>query len=416
MDFLRQYKGLPKQIYVLAFARAIVAIGMIFMIPLLSLLLTSKLGFSESEAGTIIFLISLVSIIGSAIGGKLADEIGRKKIFLIFASVIVISMIPAGIFCTNTKIVIFIFVAEFCIFGLMPATSAMILDVADDKNKVECFSLLYLSSNIGSALGPVISGLLFYRYTEWIFWGMAVFFLITCFIIGFGVKELYQPHQKKFDADVPPSSKRNEETEKIKEKSGESEKNIFRILYAAPLLVLFLICLTILTICYVQLDYLLPLHLSQLFGLDAGSKFTSLIWTVNGIICVFFTPMIISFSKKLHPLKNVSIATLFYVAGFFLYSVSTAEYEFILGVLIWTSGEILISTCAGIYIADQMPETHKGRSMGLYEFARGLGRCLGPVLCGYYLTNHTYNQAWQVVVLLCIFTDIVLWYLVYKKK
>ena len=419
MNFLRQYKGLPKQIYVLSFARAIVALGMIFIIPFLSLLLTSKLGFSESQAGTIIFFISVVSILGSVIGGKLADEVGRKKIFLLFSFIIVISMIPAGIFCTDAKIVIFIFVAEFCVFGLMPATSAMILDIADDHNKVECFSLLYLSSNIGSALGPIVSGLLFYRHTEWIFWGISFFFILTSLIIGFGIRDVYRvdksPNENPFTL-----TKKTETVVEI-ERDGDEEtvaekKTILRILRKDPLLILFLFCLAVLTVSYVQLDYLLPLHLSQLFGLDAGSKFSSLIWTINGIICVFFTPMIISFSKKLHPLKNIGIAALFYAAGFFLYSVSTTTYEFAIGVIIWTSGEILISTCAGIYIADQMPETHKGRSMGLYEFTRGFGRCLGPALCGYYLISHSYNQAWQLIAVFCLLTDGILWYLVYRRK
>ena len=76
---------------------------------------------------------------------------------------------------------------------------------------------------------------------------------------------------------------------------------------------------------------------------------------------------------------------------------------------VWTSGEILISTGAGIYIADQTPETHKGRSTALYEFARGIGKLTGPLTSGLLLTRYTYGQSWLVIVCICLAVGAVVW-------
>ena len=50
LNFLTQYKGLPKQVYILSISRAVISMGMMFVYPFLSLLLTSRLGYSEMEA------------------------------------------------------------------------------------------------------------------------------------------------------------------------------------------------------------------------------------------------------------------------------------------------------------------------------------------------------------------------------
>lgn len=81
MNFLTQYQGLPRQVYLLSASRALISMGMMFVYPFLSLLLTSRLGYTEINASYIIVTASVASILGTLTGGKLSDEIGRKKVF-----------------------------------------------------------------------------------------------------------------------------------------------------------------------------------------------------------------------------------------------------------------------------------------------------------------------------------------------
>ena len=68
MHSLAQYKGLPKQIYILSVARAVIAMGMMFVYPFLSLLLTKQLGYSELQASYIVVVCSVAAMVGSPPG------------------------------------------------------------------------------------------------------------------------------------------------------------------------------------------------------------------------------------------------------------------------------------------------------------------------------------------------------------
>ena len=53
------YRGLPKEVYVIFIAKIINAVGL-FIFPWLTLILTKKIGMSESEAGLWLTLTELL--------------------------------------------------------------------------------------------------------------------------------------------------------------------------------------------------------------------------------------------------------------------------------------------------------------------------------------------------------------------
>lgn len=402
MHFLAQYRGLPKQIYILSISRAVIAMGMMFVYPFLSLLLTKQLGYSELEASYIVVICSVAAIAGSLAGGKLADAVGRKAVFVTASVTITCVMFLTGFLVTTRLAILLIVISYFAVNTILPTVSAMILDWSDSSNKTECFSMMYLASNIGGAMGPVLAGMLFYSHMPWIFFSMAFSFFLTLLLVCFCIRDIHVPARVK--------KKRDPSGPVIK------EANLLKILFTTPTLLIFVLCLGMLTLCYINLDFMLPLQLSQLFGLDEGSKYSSLVWTINGVVVVVCTPFIVSATKKNHQLFNIGIACLLYALGFGFYTFSESVASFMFAVVIWTSGEILISTGAGIYIADQTTETHRGRSMALYEFARGIGKLTGPLTSGFLLTRYTYGQSWFVIMCICLAVDVVIWRLYIKSR
>lgn len=395
MSFFAQYKELPKQVYFLAISRGAVNMGIMFMFPFLSLLLTSRLGYTEQEASYIIVASSACGIVGNILGGKLSDEFGRKKVYGTAILISIAATTAAGFICNERMVIFPIIIMYFAFNIILPCVSAMILDWSSDNNKTECYSLLYLATNVGGAIGPVIAGLLFYKHMPWIFFSMAIVFIPAAVLLFFGVQDIYTPC-------------RSIQQENTHKQSSQKNKSFLYIILKNPILLLFLACLSILTLCYINLDFTLPLHLKQLFGLNAGSKYSSLVWTVNGITVVLLTPFLILSAKKRSPLSNISIASFLYAAGFSVYILSENALILQCTTIIWTAGEILISTCAGIYIADQCPETHKGRSMALYEFSRSAGKLLGPIFAGFLLSRYSYSMTWFLIVCLCISSGIIL--------
>ena len=68
-SLLSPYRGMPREIYVVFFARMINAMGM-FIFPLFTLILSKKIGLSPSETGFWLMMMSFVFVPSSILGGK----------------------------------------------------------------------------------------------------------------------------------------------------------------------------------------------------------------------------------------------------------------------------------------------------------------------------------------------------------
>nr|MCR4711979.1 MFS transporter [Clostridia bacterium] len=159
MDFIRQYKGLDREIYYLAAIRCINAIGRMFVFPYTSLLLAEFVGLSPVQIGYYMLIRSIVNAISHAVGGKLSDHFSRKKVIIISYILEIVSMILAAAFFRSTLLMLMLLVGGGIANVPLPAISALTLDKCPRAVRTESLSLLYLSSNIGSAVGPLIAGL-----------------------------------------------------------------------------------------------------------------------------------------------------------------------------------------------------------------------------------------------------------------
>ena len=74
---------MPKGIYFLFLARIIDSAGS-FILPLITLILTQKIGFSKSEAGLLSTLFMLVQAPFLLLSGRLIDRFGSKRGIVVF--------------------------------------------------------------------------------------------------------------------------------------------------------------------------------------------------------------------------------------------------------------------------------------------------------------------------------------------
>lgn len=165
---LNTYEGLPKEIYIIAIARFVNAVGL-FIFPLLTLLLTKKIGISEAETGFWIAISGFSSIPMSIIGGKLTDIIGRKKL-IVYPSIIASFLFGACAFTEPSMLMVYLIIAAGSILhSSRPAMNSLIADITTPDNRNASFSLSYLGNNLGFAFGPFIGGLLFKNHLKLFF-------------------------------------------------------------------------------------------------------------------------------------------------------------------------------------------------------------------------------------------------------
>ncbi len=154
---LNHYTKLPKSIYILFFARMVNSMGA-FVYPFLTIYLTKTLLMDEGEAGFIVMLAVTAHLPGLVVGGRLADWLGRKKIFLLFQGLSAISLIPCAFLNNPFFIPRLLILSVFFLGAAQPATTAMTADLTNPSNRKAAFSLLYIGNNIGFAVGPLIAG------------------------------------------------------------------------------------------------------------------------------------------------------------------------------------------------------------------------------------------------------------------
>ncbi|WP_252179994.1 MFS transporter [Endozoicomonas sp. 4G] len=142
------YEGLPKHIYYLAIARFILGLGN-FIIPFMVLLLTQKQGYSTSEAGTLVMVVTGTYMAGSLLGGKLSDAYGHKNIMVIGELLGALVLISCGFFAEHHLVAPgLLFLGYFFIGIAVPASNALVADHSNPENRDAVMSLSYLAYNL----------------------------------------------------------------------------------------------------------------------------------------------------------------------------------------------------------------------------------------------------------------------------
>ena len=387
MKYFQEYLRLPRTIYILFAARIINSIGS-FVYPLLTILLTAKLGFSADQAGIITTIAITAGGVGMLIGGKLADRIGRKRLLIISSLAGAAAFIACAFLGASRLIIYFIIIGNFLSITQWPIVDAMVTDSTNKKNRQSAFSLLYMGTNIGVAVGPLMAGFLINEYLTW-------FFLIDAFTTIISLIPIIL-----FVKDTKPT---HEEIEAVSEHDMErgEQGSIFRALVKRPVVLMFTFVLVLFAFVYAQYTFGVPLFINSIYGYD-GPKIFGLMMSVNALMVVFLTLPIITLTKKIRPLINIVTGGLLYAIGFGILFFVQNIYLLVISTVIWTLGEIIMTVNVEVFIANNSPITHRGRFFAMISFIYESGFAMAPLLSGFYIASFGIRNIWPVVALFAV--------------
>lgn len=394
MKFLKNhfsmYTHLPKEIYVLAFGKIMTSMGALIW-PMLTLIMSEKLNLNGQTIGMYMMMFSMFMGPFYLLGGKLADKYNKKHIIVTFDLIGNSLYFVCAVLPISMTTLYLLAIASVFQSMEQPAYDALIADLTTYKDRERAYSLNYLAMNLGLVMAPMIGGILFNNYLNLSFFinGLAdISSTLLLFIFIKNVKNTVR------------DSKIVNEYEK-----GEAG-SIFKVFSERKLFFLLFIISGIAAMIYNQFNFLMPLHMEEAFRGSGAFKF-GILASINAVVVVIGTPIV---TKKFSGVTDVRIMYL----GQLLESVGLAFFIFVnryfvvavVGIIIFTTGEIFGSISKTPYLTKRIPETHRGRVLSITNSCAGLIGILSNYVIGILIDYYTFHTVWSIIAAIGLFTMI----------
>ncbi|MCM0148787.1 MFS transporter [Photobacterium galatheae] len=399
VESLSLYKGLPRDIYFIAIARFILGLGN-FIIPFMTLLLTQKQGYSTAIAGTLVMVVTGTYMLGGLIGGKLSDTYGHKRTMVCGEFLVALVLLMCGFFAEHHTIAPALMCIAFFLIGIaLPASIALVADHSNPKNRDAVMSLSYLAYNLGSAVGPVVAGYLFWHHTAWIYWGNGFAALIGILIVWFRVSDGHHDTT-------------NTELSALEKATDSSVWAVFR---ERPRLLIFGGLCTLLWFALNQMTMTGPLYFSHVFAQDSAVLFGQLM-TFASVVVVMTTPLLIRMTRNQSEPNSLAIAGVLFAIGYAIIAQWTAIWVIFFAWFLLSAAEVLLLTKEGVYLANHSPSSHRGRISGILITIRNIGLMPTYAFIGAYIQSNGYSSAWMLILSVASLAAIGFWLLLIQQR
>lgn len=371
--YRESFKGLSRETWLLSIVMLINR-SSYMAVPFMSLYVTQYLGRPAFDAGLIITLFGIGSILGATAGGKFTDVFG-------FRTVQIFSTLLCGalfIFFSTIKhfetLCFLTLVISFFSEAFRPANFTAIASYANPGTETRSYSLNRLATNLGWAVGSSIGGIIAsYNYQLLFIVDGAVSMFSGVAII------LFLPVVKGYRKAVK---------EKIK-------GVVVRKPWQDVLFVKFILLTTLFTTCFFLMFRVVPLFFKEAWHLDEAM--IGLILGLNGIIIAVFEMVMIS------KIENKRSAIFYIVTGVILVAIAytlllipkTIPMVIALVVtVVITVGEMFSLPFINTFVIHRSNEFNRGQYAAGYTLSWSAAQVVGPT-AGFYLAEHFgYNALW----------------------
>ncbi len=348
------------------------------MHPLLTMILTKKLGFAEDEAGIFITILLATQMPMMLIGGKLADKFGRRRLIIVFQYLGAATYIACG-FVPVSNVTIYLIMAASYFFSLtFPALEAVTMDLTNTDQRKEAYALLYMGFNIGFVVGPMVGGLLLDNHLHLLFIGDGLTTIISTVLFMVFIRETLP---KKGEKERP-------ELEKYVDGS------LLSILWKRKIIIVFALIMMVVQFVYNQWGFALPLQMEELFGNTSSYGFLA---SFNGLLVILLTPLVTPFVRRTRALTGALAGGLMYAAAFAMLIVVKELYLFYVSMFIFTLGEVIMTIDVGVFVAGMLPSSHRGRLDSIFNSITNIGRVMSPMVIGWIIAASSLSLAWVVL-------------------
>lgn len=392
-----QFLAFPRSFRILVAATFIDRVGGALIFPFLSLYVAQKFDVGMTQVGLLFGTWSLSSLIGSTIGGALADKVGRKSVLifgLLFSAGTALFM--GFVENLNTFYLLAAIAGIFSDLG-HPAQQAMVADLLQGEQRTEGFSLLRIVANLAITFGPAIGGMLAGVSYLLLFVIDAFASIITALIVLKAIPETKPAESSEYPAE-----------------SIFQTLVGYRKILKDKLFVAFILATIIMIVVYIQMYSTLSVYLFRVHEIQARGF--GYLMSMNAAMVVLFQYWIAGRAKNFPPMMMMVLASLFYGVGYSIFGFVSAYPLFMLAMAIITLGEMIHIPVAQSLVAYFAPEDMRGRYMAAFGYSWTIPNTLAPTLAGLVMDNFDPNIIWYLAGILSLLSAFVFLFLFMRTR
>ena len=381
MKIFSQYRGLRRELYILFWGRVVTNMGALIW-PMMTLILTEKLGYTPGQASTVMLVVGSFMLPATLAGGKLADKLNKKYLIVVCDLVTVIGYILSGLLPLTRFTVVILAVAGIFAQLEWPSFDALVANLSTPEERERAYSLNYLGANLGLVLAPTLGGILFENHLDlaFIISGLATF--SSTVLIFLFVKDI--------------SRSRGESPSGVYE--NEKAVSTRQVFSGTPVLILFMVTIGLVSAIYsLAFSFLLPLSMDQFFG-ARGALLLGTLTSINAFTVIAGTPVLTGLLASMRDVHKIQLGALLEILGCGGFLLAGSRLVICYGTMVvFTLGEILLSLGEQPYITRRVPASHRGRMSSVRSVGQMILQGVFLLIAGHAADHFSLTLIWAVL-------------------
>ncbi|MDQ0638563.1 MFS family permease [Pedobacter sp. W3I1] len=367
------FSGLSRETWLLSIVMMFNRCGSM-AVPFMGLYVTQSLHRSEMDAGLIITLFGVGSILGSATGGKLTDMIGFRPVQILSS---IIGGLLFMLFSTITHfstLCILAVVISFFSEAFRPANFTAVAHYAAEGTITRSYSLNRLAVNIGWSVGISLAGIIAsinYKLLFIVEGGVSI--VVGLLILSF------LPQVKDF----------------IKKAKENASSMVIMKPWKDIFYVKFILLTTVFITCAFLMFRVVPVFFKEQWHIDEFA--IGIIIGINGVVIALFEMIMINkIEAKRSPMFFIIIGAVLFSVAYIMLSapVSFHIVAAALTIVVFTCGEMFSLPFINTIVISRSNEHNRGLYAAGYTLSWSCAQVVGPLFGFFIAKNLGYNWLW----------------------
>jgi MFS family permease len=349
----RRLRGLRREAWAIIGGLFVVGVGNYMVIPFFALYCTKQLGLSSVQVGMLLTMRLWTQRGCALVGGMLADRLTPRRVMIAgmlcrFAGFLGIA--ASGHFY---QLAIFTALTGFGSALYTPAGKSALIGLSASSDKLLILALRNTAYNVGGALGPIIGLAGAFISYRWTLVGGAALFIAAAIAIALLVTDR-------------PAAQRTRPLALRGARALLADHRVFALCVALAVFFAF----------YVQLELTLPLFANHAYSDSA----VALLFIANAAVTILLQLPLSGWIERLNLTSALAVGFGCTGLGFLLIAVPLGLPGFVLGMIVFSLGEILVEPKIDSEIGEIAPASLLGTGFGLASLACSIGGAVGHEL------------------------------------